>query len=52
MISDDGITFLGCGLYENSPLDNVLIFERAGRELIWKFENLDLLLLEQKISKQ
>lgn len=48
MISDDGITFLGCGLYENSPLDNVLIFERAGRELIWKFENLDLLLLEQK----
>ena len=46
MISTDGIIFLGCGLYHNSPDDYVLIFEHepAKRKLEWKFCNLDSLM--------
>jgi hypothetical protein len=28
MFSDDGIRFMGCGLYDNSPEDNVLFIEK------------------------
>ncbi len=46
MDSDDGIHFLGCGLYHNEPDNNVLIFtlKLPEEKLFWKFENLDSLL--------
>ena len=42
-ISDDGINFLGCGLYYNSPEDYVLIFKHipAKNKLIWNYELLN-----------
>jgi hypothetical protein len=45
-LSDDGIHFLGCGLYHNSPDDYVLIFSHipSQRKLIWKFVLLNSLL--------
>ena len=46
MKSTDGIIFLGCGLNNNSPDDNVLIFnhEPLNRKLEWRFHNLDSLI--------
>ncbi len=46
MVSDDGIHFLGCGLYHNEPDNNVLIFtlNKPEEKLTWQFENLDSLL--------
>jgi len=48
--SDDGIKFLGCGLYHNSPEDYVLIFQHIPkkRELTWNYYLLDELLMQQK----
>lgn len=45
-ISDDGINFLGCGLYHNSPDDYVLIFEHipAENKLLWNYELLNNLI--------
>jgi len=50
MESDDGIHFLGCGLYHNEPDDNVLIFSQQlpDYNLSWQFVNLDSLLNEPK----
>ncbi len=49
MQSVDGITFLGCGLYDNSPDDLVLIFEHNINQklLSWNFYNLNELINEQ-----
>lgn len=49
MQSVDGITFLGCGLYHNSPDDLVLIFNHNIKErtLTWEFYNLDDLINKQ-----
>ena len=46
MLSIDGIIFLGCGLFHNSPNDYVLIFnhEPLKRKLEWEFCNLDSLM--------
>lgn len=46
-LSVDGINFLGCGLYHNSPEDNVLIFELDldNYELDYQFHNLDSLIM-------
>ncbi len=48
MDSDDGIHFLGCGLYHNEPDNNVLIFNQVipDYHLSWHFANLDSLLNE------
>ncbi len=45
-VSDDGIHFLGCGLYLNSPDDRVLIFKHISsqNELTWDFVLLESLL--------
>ncbi|NOY49392.1 MAG: metallophosphoesterase [Chlorobi bacterium] len=45
--SVDGIRFLGCGLDNNSPEDNVLIFHlnKISYDLTYEFHNLDSLLL-------
>ncbi len=45
-ISDDGINFLGCGLYHGSPEDLVLVFTHTPKEnkLTWQYQNLDSLL--------
>ena len=50
MDSDDGIHFLGCGLYYNEPDNNVLTFTYNLKEhaLTWQFDNLDSLLNVQK----
>ncbi len=50
MLSDDGIRFLGSGLYLNEADNNVLIFTYNIQtyNLSWGFHNLDSLLLEQK----
>ncbi len=47
MDSDDGIHFLGCGLYHNDPEDNVLIFDydKGLKQLNYRFHNLDSLLI-------
>jgi hypothetical protein len=47
MDSDDGIHFLGCGLYHNEPDNNVLIFnyDIETRHLDYGFHNLDSLLI-------
>ncbi len=50
MLSDDGIQFLGCGLYKNEPEDMVLIIEKTGSELTYGFHNLDSLLNAQRVS--
>ena len=52
MISDDGIHFLGCGLYHNEPDDNVLVFTQHlnDENLTWEFVNLDSLINEQTRS--
>ena len=49
MQSEDGIIFLGCGLYHNSPDDLVLIFEHNINQklLIWDFKYLDDLISKQ-----
>lgn len=49
MQSDDGIRFLGCGLFQNSANDLVLIFEHniSLKTLSWHFENLDNLINTQ-----
>ncbi|MCF6170274.1 MAG: metallophosphoesterase [Bacteroidales bacterium] len=47
MFSDDGILFLGCGLYHNEPDDMVLILNKIGDTLKYGFHNLDSLLLAQ-----
>lgn len=46
MDSDDGIHFLGCGLYYNESDNNVLTFtyQVAEQKLSWQFDNLDSLL--------
>jgi len=48
MFSDDGIHFLGCGLYHNEPEDMVLIMNKKGENLDYGFHNLDSLLNEQQ----
>ncbi|PLX10755.1 MAG: hypothetical protein C0598_09745 [Marinilabiliales bacterium] len=50
VISDDGIQFLGSGLYHNEPDNNVLVFDYdlSDYKLSWDFLNLDSLLLEQQ----
>lgn len=50
MLSEDGIRFLGSGLYHNEADNNVLIFTYDYQQpsLTWSFHNLDSLLLEQK----
>ncbi len=47
--SDDGIHFLGCGLYHNEPDNNVLMFTYTpdNKNLSWQFCNLDSLLSVQ-----
>ena len=49
MDSDDGIHFLGCGLYYNEPDNNVLTFTYTlpDQKLTWQFDNLDSLLNTQ-----
>jgi hypothetical protein len=49
MDSDDGIHFMGCGLYHNQPDNNVLLFTylKESRKLSWQFCNLDSLLTVQ-----
>lgn len=53
MDSDNGIHFLGCGLYHNEPDNNVLVFTLKEPEdiLTWRFENLDSLLNAQNNRK-
>lgn len=48
--SDDGIHFLGCGLYHYDPADMVLILNKIGNELQYGFHNLDSLLIQQIVS--
>jgi len=47
MDSDEGIHFLGCGLYNNEPDNNVLIFNYniENKQLDYGFHNLDSLLI-------
>ena len=49
MDSDDGIHFLGCGLYHNESDNNVLNFTYlpSTQTLHWQFQNLDSLLMTQ-----
>ncbi len=49
MLSDDGIRFLGCGLYDNEAEDKVLIlkYQPESQFLDYGFHNLDSLLLHQ-----
>ncbi|MCF6342668.1 MAG: metallophosphoesterase [Bacteroidales bacterium] len=47
VFSDDGIHFLGCGLYHNEPDDRVLILGKKGNTLDYGFHNLDSLLIAQ-----
>ncbi len=53
-LSNDGIHFLGCGLYHNEPNNYVLIFTRHyyPDTLTWQFCNLDSLLNVQNINKK
>lgn len=48
-LSDDGIRFLGCGLYHNEPEDVVLVLtkELETGQLSFQYHNLDSLLLVQ-----
>lgn len=48
-ISDDGIRFLGCGLYFNEPDDNVLVFTHHlnEHELTYRYHNLDSLIISR-----
>ena len=48
-VSDDGINFLGCGLYHQEPDNMVLIFTHTPEEkkLTWQYHNLDSLLNTQ-----
>lgn len=50
MFSDDSIRFMGCGLYHNSPDDNVLFIEKETENapLRFAFHNLDSLLNVQR----
>jgi hypothetical protein len=52
VVSDDGIQFLGSGLYHNGADNNVLVFDYKliDGTLNWEFQNLDSLLIEQKKS--
>jgi 3',5'-cyclic AMP phosphodiesterase CpdA len=52
MFSDDGIRFMGCGLYDNSPEDNVLFIEKEieSAPLTFSFHNLDSLLNVQRVQ--
>jgi len=52
VISDDGIQFLGSGLYHNEADNNVLVldYKLPEYDLSWEFVNLDSLLLEQQKS--
>lgn len=49
-ISDDGILFLGCGLYKNEPEDRVLIFshQTITNQLTYQYHKLDSLLMTQR----
>ena len=42
-ISDEGVQFLGAGLNENGPDDEIFTFNKQTFELDWKFHNLDSL---------
>ncbi len=48
-VSDDGINFLGCGLFHGEPDNQVLIFTHTPKEnkLTWQYHNLDSLLNTQ-----
>ena len=48
-LSNDGVQFLGCGLYMAEPDDQVLIFEYdvLDKDLHWSFHNLDSLINSQ-----
>ena len=48
-VSDDGVQFLGCGLHQGDPADQVLIFEYDvfNQKLTWAFHNLDSLINAQ-----
>jgi len=50
MFSDDSIRFMGCGLYDNGPEDNVLFIEQEieNAPLRFTFHNLDSLLNAQQ----
>ena len=50
MLSDDGIWFIGNGLYHNGADNNIMIFTYNTSDylLSWQFHNLDSLLLQQK----
>ncbi len=54
MDSEDGIHFLGCGLFRNQPDNNVLIFTYYPQNQIlkWQFHNLDSLLNQQALPKR
>ncbi len=50
IFSDDSIRFMGCGLYDNEPADNVLFIEQEMEDapLRFTFRNLDSLLNVQQ----